>query len=602
MSIHLLDQKTIDRIAAGEVVERPASIVKELVENAIDAGATRIAVEIKGGGVSLLRVTDNGSGISKEELPLAFARHATSKIEQSEDLLQLSTFGFRGEALSSIAAVARVDCITKTADALCAYRYQIEGGVEKSLEEIGAPDGTSIIVRDLFYNTPARGKFLKTAMTEAAHIGSIMEAIALSHPGIAFQFTNEGKELLLTNGQGSLKDVIFAIFGKEVTAALIEIPEQSHEGVQLHGFIAKPVVSRGNRNYEKYFVNGRAVQNRLVDLAIEEGYGTRLMQHRYPFSCLFIDLPGDLVDVNVHPTKKEVRFLNEKSVHTAIKTAVENALKDSEMIIRSDFPDNENTAPAVEKTKEHIPAHTHAAPFETALTNGTARQTCFDEAQRPADKMIEEEKASYRQERIFDRFPKRESAPLRRLIGAAFQTYWLVEFEDTLFLIDQHAAHEKILYERLMREYKHTSVSAQQLSPPLVLSLTSTEAALVEAHADAFAACGFQIEDFGGREIKLSAVPYHLSRFAPKEFFTALLAALEEGGEKKEDLSLYVDRIATEACKAAVKGGNALSFAEAKEMIDELFTLEDPYHCPHGRPTVISMTKSDLEKRFKRVL
>ncbi len=653
-SIHVLDQNTIDKIAAGEVVERPASVVKELTENAIDAGASRVTIEIQDGGIKMIRITDNGAGIAPDEIRLAFLRHATSKIRSVEDLKGIASLGFRGEALSSIAAVSRVELITKTEDEITASRYVIDGGREKLLEEIGAPDGTTFVIRDIFYNTPARAKFLKTAMTEAAHVGSIVEQLALSNPNVAFEYIVNGTSRLSTTGSGNLKDTIYHIYGRELASELLPI-DYSEEGIQIKGFIAKPSICRGNRNFENYYVNGRYVKSRVVSLGIEDGYGNKLMQHQYPFTCLMITVTGDAVDVNVHPTKMDVRFSDERFILNQLSTCIKKALYEQEMIIRSAL--NPPVRPKVEKKEQkyaapapfeknylrekstygnsgaemHAATHpqTRAADNTQAETSGgmstqtagsmvpqipndTVVQTAMDTVgQKTVSNAVQRTGEDtqyagapvvYQQQSIFDNFLDPKAEPDRTIIGCAFNTYWIVQYQNTLFMIDQHAAHEKVLYCRFMRQYEQSGITSQMISPPVIFSVTEEEKALLDEYMEAFTQSGFEIEPFGGREYKISAVPYSMEALGSRQLFIELLDSLEITQDPKK-LDIYVHRVATEACKAAVKGGDRISASEAKALIDELFDeCDDPYHCPHGRPTIISFTETELEKRFKRIV
>ena len=673
-SIHVLDQNTIDKIAAGEVVERPASIVKELTENAIDAGASHITVEIKSGGIEMIRVSDDGKGIPADDIRLAFLRHATSKISCVEDLNSVLSLGFRGEALSSIAAVSRVELITKESDELTAVRYVIEGGREKLYEEIGAPDGTTIVVRDIFYNTPARAKFLKTAMTEAAHVGAYVEQLALSNPAIGFEFIVNGASRISTTGSGNLKDSIYHIYGRELSSQLLPV-EYDEDGIRITGFIAKPSVSRGNRNFENYYVNGRYVKSRVVSIGIEEGYGNKLMQHRYPFTCLMIRVDGSLVDVNVHPTKMEVRFSDERKVMRAVSDCVRSVLYHQDMIIRSSLnPPVKTPTPSKKEEKYAAPApfeknalrekqaaevykknaeqnlknpemlHNRELSMDAVFESGKRDQsisagddgipqqkTVAGDDGIPQQKTVAgadgipqhktvagddgipqqkteteetERPVRYEQQTLMDLTPNvlsPEAAPNRKIIGCAFKTYWIIEYGDKLFMIDQHAAHEKVLFTRFMKEYEKSQVTSQQVSPPIIITLDSIGQALCDEYMEAFTKAGFEIESFGGSDIKISAVPYHMSALGTKQLFLEMLDHLEISTDPKK-LQVYEHRVATEACKAAVKGGDRLSVSEAKALIDELFTCEDPYHCPHGRPTIISFTEKDLEKRFKRIV
>ncbi len=657
-TIHLLDKNTIDQIAAGESIERPANVAKELVENAIDAGALAVTVDIKNGGISYLRVTDDGSGIEPEDIKTAFMRHATSKISEARDLDSIASLGFRGEALSSIAAVSRVELITKTADSLSGRRYCIEGGEEIADEDIGAPDGTTIIVRDLFFNTPARQKFLKSVMTEGARIGSYIELLALSNPDIAFRFIVNGQTRLSTSGNGSLKDIIYSIYGKSIAAELLEINDDT-EGIRIRGFIAKPAVFRKNRNFENYFVNGRYVKSKVVARAIEEGFRLKLMQHSYPFTCFMLEIDPEKVDVNVHPTKMEVRFSDEKAIYDFISETIRETLANREMIVDAGMEkhkrpafDNDNIAPFEHVYREEQLKLQKSGPkqkinsfepieLDTRTTDETNRETKSNyveghESKDPDYSMGEnvfsqhpgadiekvaiknkrqtvsgmyglpEDSKYYRQEELIAEdndygFLSKEAAHERKIIGQVFDTYWIVQFRSEMMIIDQHAAHEKVLFEKLMKEYGDSKIISQNLMPPVVFTFGSRERAIVEEHLDAFAALGFELEPFGDSEYKMSTVPYNLSIADPKIMFLDILDTIED--EKNvRDLETYVHRIATEACKAAVKGGGRLSVNEAKELIDELMELDDPYHCPHGRPTMIRYTKQQLEKKFGRIV
>ncbi len=628
--IAVLDQNTIDKIAAGEVVERPASVVKELVENAVDAGSTAITVEIKDGGISFIRVTDNGGGIPKEQVPLAFLRHATSKIERVEDLLQISSLGFRGEALSSISAVSQMEVITKTQEALTGVRYIIEGGQEKVLEEIGAPCGTTMLVRNLFYNTPARGKFLKTAMTEAGYVSSYMEQLALSHQDISFKYMVNGQTRLHTSGNSNLKDVIYGIYGRDITRELVPIQFEA-PGIEISGFIGKPVIARGNRNFENYYINGRYVKSKLLMKAIEEAYKPYMMQHKYPFVCLHYTIDGEAIDVNVHPTKMEVRFQNQSAVYNATYDAIQEALAGKELI-----PEVELEKKEKELKKQKIAA---PEPFETVYKQQqSAKQSASYVKEEPqayvpkpvglrpatgnsatpqvsstdsaAKSMVQSEikeqrtmpEESPKQMELFGDVLLSPKARLRhRIIGQLFDTYWLVEYDDKFYIIDQHAAHEKVLYEKLLKEYANKEVLSQMISPAQVISLNLQEDALMKANMEAFREFGFEISEFGGREYSIHAVPVDLYGSSVQEFFVEILDSLENE-HTKQPLELITGKLATAACKAAVKGNNTLSIKEADQLIEQLLGLDNPYHCPHGRPTIVSMTKYELEKKFKRIV
>lgn len=655
--IQVLDKATIDKIAAGEVVERPASVVKELAENAVDAGADRITVEIRDGGIRLIRVTDNGGGIPEDQVPTAFLRHATSKIVSAADLSSLDSLGFRGEALSSISAVSRMEMITRTPDSLSAFRYTIEGGHPAAAEEIGAPEGTTVIVRDLFYNTPARAKFLKSAMTEAAHVSACVEQLVLSNPGIAFQFLVNGHTRLTSPGSGSLKDAVYSIYGRDLTSQLIPLNAEDG-GMSVSGFIGLPTVNRSSRNYENYYVNGRYVKSRIISRAVEEGYGTKLMQHQFPFTCFFLQIDGKEVDVNVHPTKMEVRFSDERRVFRLLSEAVKDAFAGRNMTVPAhlaeaklhEAADTERKPepfetralaqakepaqnaqmqelPVSGEEPEYVPAAQEPFPGERILAAGVLRDRTdpYSPSALRADAQSEEgagagpvpgpedkqpaapgaEEVSlpdtYEQLTLGDSVLSERAKPMRRIVGQVFSTYWILEYEDRMFLIDQHAAHEKVLFERLMSAYANSEVTSQMVSPPLILSLSMGEENLIREYRDAFAALGFTVEPFGGREYALSEVPYYLGGLNSAQLFRELLDNLEVS-RNVQDLKIYVKKVATEACKAAVKGGGRLSPKEAEALIDELMTLEDPYHCPHGRPTILEFTRKDLEKKFKRIV
>ena len=731
MKINILSDETINQIAAGEVIERPLSVVKELLENAIDAGSTAVSVEIRDGGISMIRVTDNGGGIAEEDVRNAFVRHATSKIRDARDLLSIQTLGFRGEALASIASVARVELITKTPGALMAVHYQIEGGVEKDFAQIGAPDGTTFIVRDLFKNVPARRKFLKSPQAEAARIQDILEKEALAHPEVAFRYLQDGRQLLATLGNGSLLDVIYSIYGRDVTNQLITVNRAYQRStltglpaVTVRGFIGKPVITRANRNFELYFVNERFVKNPMIMKAIEDGYRAFLMQHKFPFVVLMIDVNPEIVDVNVHPQKLEVRFSDGMLIYNSVLDAVQNALRQTELIVNTDLDNAADgrgahaaalagSGSAVPKT----PVMPHVEPFEKKRVEAT--REVFAEALRPQlhpdaapkediylqgqprngnsgshDGLHErrseaempravttssdtvtaagEQKATVaeslstddvsvtkdiqeaagtsavsvlhdakeagnasaisasseekktaadaassaspettatapvpqkpEQETLFsERFLSEQARTAHRIIGQVFETYWLVEYGDKLYIIDQHAAHEKVNFERMMKRLREKKPASQYLNPPILLTLTADEARVLEEHMSYFEQLGYVISGLGDRDYSISAIPTDLPELSKKELLLEILDELtDEAGMTTPD-TIY-DKIASMSCKAAVKGNNRLSLMEADALIGELLTLENPYACPHGRPTIISMSKTELEKKFKRIV
>lgn len=596
--ITLLDQNTINKIAAGEVIERPSAVVKELLENAIDAGANSITIEIKEGGTSFIRITDNGTGMDSTELSLAFKRHSTSKIKSVEDLLTVKSLGFRGEALSSIAAVSQVELLTKTARALTGSRYIIEGGEEKTCEEIGCPEGTTFIVRNLFFNTPARRKFLKSSMTEAGYVSDLVERIAISHPNISFKFINSNQVRLQTSGNHNLKDIIYHIYGREIAAQLVYTAKET-DTIKMYGFIGKPLISRGNRNYMSYFINGRYIKSNIINRAIEEAYKPYTMAHRYPFIVLAFELESSFIDVNVHPTKMEVRFSNQEDMFRLTYDAITEALKGKELIpeISLAAPQKSETAVQPKQLTEKGPE-----PFEKKRL-----ESVFLNNPKPYISQVEEEPQYHipKQMELFQEndsgFLKKEHRKEHRIIGQLFSTYWMVEYQDKMFLIDQHAAHEKVLFEQTMASLKSQKILSQMLNPPIILTLTMREEEVLNSNKQAIKQLGFEMEPFGGKEYAVFAVPSNLCSIAQKELLVELLDDLAEQTEKMSG-QLLLEKVASMSCKAAVKGNNKLSEAEAYELIDELMTLENPYYCPHGRPVIVSMSKYEIEKKFKRIL
>lgn len=652
--ITVLSQETIDKIAAGEVVERPASIVKELVENAIDAGANAVTVEIKNGGISLIRITDNGDGIASDQVRTAFLRHATSKIRTVDDLLTSGTLGFRGEALSSIAAVCQVEMISKTAGSITGVRYVIEGGEEKALEEIGAPEGTTFLVRNLFYHTPARKKFLKSPATEAGYVCDLIERMALSNPQIAFKFINNNDTKLHTSGNCNLKDIVYGIYGREIAANVVKVHAGEGSGLSVSGLIGKPVISRGNRNYENYFVNGRYVKSTIIARAIEDAYKPFMMNHRYPFTALSVQIDTALVDVNVHPTKMEVRFADQAQVYDKVYQAVKEALAGRELIpeftvdVKQENKRPESGKQEMQKTsvqsdmsakgKAQVSPDTSALEASSVLAkrSGKAASVRYPEPfEKIRSRLIAEANSPYevkyphrqgelksvtgnvghgRQMELFSEGAEKESSEKteqklldtksrrrHKLIGQVFETYWLVEFDEKLFIIDQHAAHEKVMYERFMADLRTKRQTSQMITPAVIVTLNMQEEELLKQHLDRFTSVGFEISHFGGRDYAISAVPGNLYGIADRTLFTEMLDGLADVSGRSSAEAIE-EKIASMSCKAAVKGNNRLSAQEADALIDELLTLENPYNCPHGRPTIISMTKYELEKKFKRIV
>ena len=585
--IQLLDQKTIDNIAAGEVIERPASVVKELVENAVDAKANAVTVEIKDGGMTLIRVTDNGIGIPKDQVKTAFLRHATSKIRSVEDLLSVSSLGFRGEALSSISAVAQVELVTKTAESFSGVSYKIYGGEEEAFDDIGAPDGTTFLVKNLFYNTPARRKFLKSATTEAGYVEQMMVHIALSHPEISFKFIHNNKNKIYTSGNGKVKDIIYHIYGRDVAGALIPL-EAQNEDVKVTGFVAKPYVSRGNRNYESYFINGRYIKSSIIYKAIEEGYRTFTMKHRYPFVCLDFKIDQELLDVNVHPTKMEIRFRNGREIYELVVDAVRAAL------LQKDLVQIEKPSHPVKKTPTASESSKNTKKPTYAGLNYNTQKKEFP--QYKTDELSSNQ-MTLREDPVFSVQARAD----RKILGQLFKTYWLIEYEDQLFIMDQHAAHEKVNYERLMKNFKEKEIYSQRLEPPMVVTVSMTEAEALTRYKDAFAGLGFMIESFGGNEYCIREVPANLYGIGERDLFMELLDAVsQENGTL--DTEVIASKIATMACKMSIKGNQRVSLMEVEHLLDELMKLENPYQCPHGRPTIIKMSKYEIDKKFKRIV
>lgn len=628
--IQVLDGETINKIAAGEVVERPSSVVKELVENAIDAGATAVTVEIQDGGTSLIRITDNGSGMEKDDISMAFLRHSTSKIRSAQDLQTIHSLGFRGEALSSISAVAQVELLTKTAHAMTGCRYQINGGVEKSMEDIGCPDGTTFIVRQLFYNTPARRKFLKSNITEAGYISDLMVRLSMSHPEVSFKFINNRQDRLHTSGNGRLKDILYHIYGRDISANLLPV-EAGQKGVRMTGFIGKPIICRGNRSYENYFINGRYIKSPVITQAIEDAYKTFTMVHKFPFAILHFTLDTAELDVNVHPTKMEVRFSHGQELYKFIYETLRQVLFGRELIpeVKPSEPKQAVTVvpkpfskpierPVIRSTSgliEHPTERSAAQTVEQPKVTPPQKPDIRPELKGTKEKLpepfeknrlealrvstVEDKPQQYE---LFETGLLTKEARVRhKLIGQVFDTYWIVEYDGKLFIIDQHAAHEKVLYEKLMKHFKENQPMTQMIQPPIILTLSMTEIDLLNRYMDQFKKMGFEFESFGGKEYALRGVPSDLYGFTGKEMVIELLDELA-GEFERMRTDVIGDKIATMACKAAVKGNMRISSKEADALIEELLRAENPYTCPHGRPTIISMTKTELEKRFKRIV
>lgn len=652
--IALLSQETIDKIAAGEVIERPSSVVKELVENAIDAGSSAVTVEIKEGGISFIRISDNGCGIEREQIPLAFLRHSTSKIKSVEDLFTVTSLGFRGEALSSIAAVSQVELITKTNGDFTGSRYLIEGSKEVSLEEIGAPDGTTFIIRNLFYNIPARKKFLKSAQTEGTYIHELMQRMILSHPDVAFKFIMNNQVKLQSSGNGNIKDIIYHLYGRDITKALLPIAHES-ELFKVSGFIGKPMISRGNRGYELYFVNGRFIRSQILSKAIEDAFKQFLMQHQYPFTVLYFEIDSSLLDVNVHPTKMELRFSNQQELYREVQSILSAALVHRDIIpeVPVDTPKkNEMEVPKIEKVmpepfeqkrlEEIRKAVRKDSPYEikypVSRPMGTGsvssaekllttiksmqpedmmeerirKEPLPEQSKKETEKELAKEAYVLREEETYGAKPegsyeqgsflKEEEMAKQKIIGQLFDTYWLVEYNDRLFIVDQHAAHEKVMYEKLKKQFEKKEFTSQAISPPIVITLSMREAEVLERFKEQFTKLGFEIEHFGGAEYSICGVPGNLYRLNTRDVLIDMLDELTDGISERATADVILDKIASMSCKAAVKGSQRLSLPEMEQLMKDLMKLDNPYNCPHGRPTIIAMSKYEIEKKFKRIV
>lgn len=657
--IRVLDQHTIDKIAAGEVIERPASVVKELVENSIDAGSTRVTVEIIDGGTTMIRVTDNGSGIEESDVRKAFVSHATSKLDTIDDLFNISSLGFRGEALSTIAAVSKVEMITKTRESVSGYKYVIHGGKEVSLEEVGAPDGTTIISRNIFFNTPARLKFLKSNMTEGSYINDLMSHIALSHPEVAIKLISGGKTIIDTRGDGRLKETIYSLYGKEITQGLLEV-DYAKGDIRITGYVGKPFLSKGNRSFENYYVNGRYIKSAVVNKAIEEAYKTHIMQHKFPYTALFIELPTYMVDINVHPAKREFRFDDEKALFSSVFHAVADALTDKVFIpdAEADYKTKQtiftplkeqseikesasfeakNVVKNEDNKEENIENNKEAASIKEKYPESPVDKAAgfkrvnlgggqsfnilesllpkeyreqLKEAEEEAEKSTAPEniqesnaaKVEYKQEELTEtRYLSEEARPEHKIIGLAFDTYWITQYEDSLYIMDQHAAHEKVNYEQFLADFKDRKFHSQNLFPPEVINLSSSEKTAVMNNQDYLKDYGFEFEDFGGNDVKLTAVPTNMLSLDVRDVFLELAAYVDQGITGVTE-DIFVRRLATMGCKAAIKGNQKITIQEAQVLIDRLMKLDNPYTCPHGRPTIIKMTKEELDKKFKRIV
>lgn len=611
MKVHRLDDLTINQIAAGEVVERPASVVKELVENAIDAGATQIQIEIKNGGRQSIKVVDNGVGMEREDAVLSIERHATSKINQSNDLLNLNSLGFRGEALASIASVSTMNLITKTVTAEFGTMLEIKGGILNKAKNIGAPDGTTIIVEDLFYNTPARLKYLKSIPSETTYISEFVTWLALGHPNISFQLKHHENELLFTSGNGDLRETLIALYGKDTAKEMFAFEAVDHN-LKTKGFFGKPSVARANRKQEIFFVNGRNIHSRLLCSAVEKAYRTLLPIARYPFVIVFLEIPPEIVDVNVHPTKLEVRFSNESDIYRFVYHTLHNALKENSLISDWINPDSNLQLPP---SSNNYPVAKQMPPQNATInyqnyqeirsmpSSATAVQERSMEAvtYQPTNENVasaafapvtvsspapgDRGKAEYRNWYIY---PK-----------AASNTYLIVQDEQGLLFIDQHAAHERVLFEKFMKQTAEI-LDSQALLIPETVTLNYAQYKMVSERLSIFNELGFEIELFGGRSLIIRGVPLPLLNMDYTQIILDLIEEYMNFKTFKNPAEIKAAFIITMACRSAIKAGDKLELMESENLVKDLFNCENPYTCPHGRPTVFRMTFDDLAKKFLR--
>jgi DNA mismatch repair protein MutL len=651
--INVLDQHTSNQIAAGEVVERPSSVVKELVENSIDAGSKNITIEIEEGGTSLIKIIDDGVGIFNEDVKKAFLPHATSKIQNVDDIFRIDTLGFRGEALPSIAAISKVNMKSKTAMEETGWEVNVDGGTFTIDNEVGVNNGTVIEVRDLFFNVPARKKFLKSSSREGATINDIVSRIALAHPDISFKLFNNSKQVVHTYGTGNLLDSIRSLYGKN-TADEVLYFEYATDTVTIHGYIGKDTLARKSRNNQTVFVNKRYIKNRTISVAVENAYKSFNTGDKYPFFVLFIDVYPEFIDVNVHPTKSEIKFRNDREVFSTVfkgihdvlskdirdefnggndfledtrakeleseqfsfekrleeLNAMELKLKNTESLYKERVPvdvpvsinANDSIVPFVyssniseDAPKEDFNAteHINTSEFSNGLEVDRANLTY---ELNSSGEYVNESTDTYTKEDAST--PK---FPVLDIIGQYNKTYIIAQKEGTLYLVDQHAAHEKFLFEKYLKSIERNDLLIQPLMVPLVIELSLNDYGYYEENKDIFENSGFKVESFGMSSIKLSEVPYFLGKLDAKGFFLLILDNLKNLGSGKT-VEVKYNRIATLACKAAVKANDILSDSEMKQLLYDIRFLDDPFHCPHGRPTIIKFTSYEMDKMFKRIV
>ena len=638
MKIHVLGTDTVNQIAAGEVIERPSSIVKELVENAIDAHASQVTVEIRGGGIEYLRVSDNGDGIAEDDLKNAFLPHATSKIRSLSDLESIMSFGFRGEALSSIAAVSDVELITKTKEDFFSHRILVKGGEIGKVEEVAGVDGSTFIIRNLFYNVPARKKFLYSESTESNRVEDIVEKLALANHQVSFHFIRDGKTRFQSLGSSRIQDIVYSIYGKEQSKESLPLEGAYYPSsitgmptVHIRGLLGRPNVTRANRQFELFFVNGRYVHDALLSRALEDAYKPFLMQHKFPFAILFLDITPSLMDVNVHPQKLEVRFQNREQIYQAVFNAVNVALSHANLIDQNPLSpflqeekaekkigipkregnrEEESVVPLTEPSLRKLSEERRTVYSEFDLTKSLEKHSLSEEQQSLAEPEVPFDAPKTEKQTEWNSIPKQESlfsAPFlseearksHRIIGEIFRTYWLIEYEESLYIMDQHAAHEKVNFERMMKRKREKKQMSQNILP-LSIHLQNKEKEILFTYSGTFQEMGYQWDEEAGG-VRLTAIPVDFPSVDKEEVFLEILDGLSEDSEQLSGESLY-NKIASMSCKAAIKGNQQISFQECDALLDELLQLENPFACPHGRPTIIAFRKQDLEKMFKRIV
>jgi DNA mismatch repair protein MutL len=608
--INILDENTINKIAAGEVIEKPASIIKELVENSIDADSSEITIEVRSGGISYIRVIDNGKGIGKEDMSNAFLRHATSKICSDLDLNNIATLGFRGEALASIAAVSKIEMMSKQMEESIGYRIYIEGGRVVEFEECGCPEGTIITIKDVFFNTPARLKFLKTESREAMYITNIIESLAMSHANISFKYKLNEKMVIATRGDGDIKSVILSIYGKEVYKNIIDV-NSSRDFITIKGYIGNSNIAKGSRNYQSVFVNGRYIKNKTISAAVEAAYKSMLTINKFPFYVLHIYINPELVDVNVHPSKAEVKFQDDQIIFKAVYHCIKDALIEESPIMEIEEKSESllKDIPKINYVQQEIRAEVGIKESIEGIDNIRNINENKSINLKPIGNTTEynSRRDYYKPEaKVNDEpvYPQSQSSGIAKfgplaVVGQIHFTYIIAEGPDEMFMIDQHAAHERIYYEKYLKDFRSTGIQSQSLIVPIVIELSPSEKQNVFDNIELYKKIGYEIEDFGGNAITLRCVPVIYGNPDSRELFNEMVNDVDL---RNKDTSSMIDKILyTMACKSAVKAGDKLSIREIDELINKLRFCDNPYTCPHGRPTIVKMSYHELEKKFKRI-